>query len=592
MQGDRPAIRDLALLSDCRGAAMVDRAGSVQWWCPRRFDARACFARLLDPDGGHWSIRPAGSFEAERAYRPDTMVLDTTFEAAGGRVRLGDALALGPQTRGHDIGASSPHALVRVVEGLAGAVELELELAPRPEYGLAVPALVRTPSGLRSERGPDGFFLTTTHDLVVDGGTARARFTLRAGERAAFALQHVPGLSRTAPPPLDAEAALGDTQEGWRSWCGLHETYDGPYREAVRRSALILQALTYQPSGAIVAAPTTSLPEVIGGRSNWDYRYAWLRDASLTIGALRQAACVDEAGRYFQWILQAAPGCLADDHVQIVFGVEGERDLAERELDHLAGFAGSRPVRVGNAAWRQTQLDVYGEVLAAAHGLGDELELDELGRRFLAELADRSLHSLGEADHGIWESRDPPRRHVSSMLGGWLALDRAVQLAPRLCRDDRVAGWARGRDHARRAILKDAWNAERCAFVGQFDSDRLDASVLLIALYGLLDAGDARLRETYETLERELGEHGHLRRFTGAEDGAFLACTLWLAECWIRAGEPGRGQELMERALGCASDVGLLSEELDPATGEALGNTPQALSHVALINAACALARS
>jgi GH15 family glucan-1,4-alpha-glucosidase len=327
----------------------------------------------------------------------------------------------------------------------------------------------------------------------------------------------------------------------------------------------------------------------VGGSSNWDYRYAWLRDASLTIGALRRAACVDEAARYFHWMVEAAGGCLGDDHVQIAFGVEGERDLAEREVDHLAGYRGSRPVRVGNGAWRQTQLDVYGEVLAAAHGLGDQLELDDLGRRFLADLADRSLRSLGQPDHGIWESRDPPSRRVSSMLGGWLALDRAVQLAPRLGDRADVRQWAEGRDRARRAILADGWSEERGAFVGRFGTDQLDASVLLIPLYGMLDAGDERLRRTYETLERELGEGGHLRRFSGTDDAPFIPCTLWLAECWIRAGQRDRGRELIDKVLACASDVGLLAEEYDPAAGELLGNTPQALSHVALVNAASAL---
>jgi GH15 family glucan-1,4-alpha-glucosidase len=476
-----------------------------------------------------------------------------------------------------------------VLEGLAGEVELEVELAPRLEYGLVTPVLQRTPSGIRSAHGSASVFLTTACELEVDGGTARGLLTLRAGERIAFSLQHESGIDATAPLPLDAEAALADTAEAWRSWCGLHETYQGPYRDAVRRSAVTLQALTYQPSGAIVAAPTTSLPEILGGASNWDYRYAWLRDASLTIGALREAACADEAARYFQWIVRAAGGCLADDHVQIAFGVEGERDLSERELDHLAGYRGSSPVRVGNAAWRQTQLDVYGEVLAAAYGLGDELELDDLGRRFLGNLVDRSLRSLGEPDHGIWESRNPPQRHVSSMIGAWLALDRGVRLAPRLEGLAHVERWAEGRERARRAILEDAWSEERGAFVGRFGSDDLDAAVLLIPLYGMLDAGDPRLRRTYETLERELGEDGHLRRFTGAEDAPFITCTLWLAECWIRAGEPDRGQELIEKVLACASDVGLLSEEHDPATGEALGNTPQAIAHVALVNAANAL---
>jgi len=586
-----PSISDYALVGDCQSAALVSRDGSVDWWCAPRFDSRSVFARILDHAAGHFSIRPPEAYEVSREYLESTMVLRTTFTTEGGVLQLTDALALEPGARGHEIGLRSPHVLVRMAEVLSGEVGLQVEWAPRPEYGLVVPELEEVPDGLRSVGGPDSLVLAADMVFEVDHGTARAELALGAGQRLEFAVHHLPGLAQREIRPLGPAEALADTEEGWRSWAGEHQRYEGPYREQVQRSALVLQALTYAPSGAIVAAPTTSLPEIAGGEANWDYRFAWLRDASLSLRALWVAACPTEAERYFEW-MAAAVGLDPERHVQIMFGVEGERDLAERELDHLDGHLGSRPVRVGNVAWKQRQLDVMGEVLDAAHVLRDQLgELEPFTARFLCSMADRATADWKGTDAGIWEGREGERHYTSSKLFCWVALDRAVSLAPLLGKDARPREWAATRDEISATILEQAWCEERNAYGGAFGSDRLDASVLLMPIMGLVDAGDERMRATIDAIDDELAEGGLVRRWsdTDEDEGAFVICCFWLANCLARAGEVERARTVFETVLSHANDVGLLSEEIDPRDGSLLGNFPQAFSHVGLINAAWAI---
>jgi GH15 family glucan-1,4-alpha-glucosidase len=585
-------ISDLALLGDCHGAALVGSDGSVDWWCAPRFDSRSAFGRILDPAAGHFAVRPVGDAEVRRAYRDATMVLDTTFTTATGVLRLTDALALEPGARGHEIGERSPHALVRHAEVLEGDVELEVRWAPRLEYGLVVPELEPLPGGWRTVGGPDRLTLHTALALDAREGTLSGRATLAAGDYAAFVVHHREGMTGgAAVAPLDARATLEDTAAGWRSWSDEHQAYEGPYADAVARSSLVLQALTYQPTGAVVAAATTSLPEILGGEANWDYRYAWLRDASLTLRALWIAACPTEATRFFDW-MAAAVGVDPDRPLQIVFGVHGERDLTERELPHLAGYGDSAPVRVGNDAWRQDQLDVMGEILGAAHLLREQLgELSDRNRRFLARLADRAAALWPERDAGMWEARDEERHYTSSKLMCWVALDRAIDLAPRLGEHADVPAWERARDAVRAEILERAWCPARGAYAGAFGSDRLDASVLLMVPTGFLPAGDERMRATIEAVEAELSDGGLVRRWSGADEdeGAFVICSCWLAECWALAGEPRRARAILDTVLSHAGDLGLLAEEIDPRDGRLLGNTPQAFSHVGLITAAHAI---
>src|SRR5690348_9984324 len=429
-------IGDYALLSDCRTAALVSRAGSVDWLCFPRFDAPATFARILDPEGGHFAIRPVGEFEARRRYADQTMVLETTFSSAAGTAVLTDAMAVGRNERGHDLGAGSPGVLLRQLACTGGELDIEVSYAPRPEFGLIHPILEEVPGGLAARGGAGRLLLSGPASFQVEGATATARLHLAAGQVVLFALQHAP----MADPPLAAwdpgqiAVRLSDTMQGWRSWSAIHQTYEGPWRDLVHHSGRVLQALTFAPTGAIVAAPTTSLPETIGGERNWDYRYSWVRDASLTMEALWVAACPDEAADYFSFLATAAAsGVGADRTLQIMFGVGGEHDLTERSLGHLAGWRDSRPVRVGNGAWQQQQVDVYGEILAAAHRLTRQLqELDEDSRRFLAGLADAAAVRWREPDQGIWEVRGEPRHFLHSKVMCWVALDRAIALAPRL----------------------------------------------------------------------------------------------------------------------------------------------------------------
>lgn len=397
----------------------------------------------------------------------------------------------------------------------------------------------------------------------------------------------------TAPARLDAAATLQDTTAAWRAWSDQHRGYDGAHADAVHFAGLVVQGLTYAPSGAVVAAATTSLPEVPGGASNWDYRFGWLRDAAMIARGLSAAGCSDEPLRYFDWIVRAGVTCEGSQRVQIMFGVDGERDLAEHELTHLAGHGGARPVRVGNAAWRQTQLDVLGHILDCAWAIRDELgDVDAFTAEFLCQLADRAAEQWRETDSSIWEGREGERHYTVSKLGCWVALDRAVRLAARLGAHADPQRWANARDELRETILREAWCEERVAFAGAFGSDHLDAGVLLMALCGFVDAGDPRMTTTIAALEAELGDDGLLLRWSGAQDGPFLLAAFWLAECHARAGRVERAEQVFARAAGCANDLGLLAEEVDRETRDPLGNFPQAISHVGLISAAVAITQA
>ena len=584
--GGRPsAIGDYAFVSDCHSAALIDRAGSVDWWCVPRFDSPSVFGRLLGPDAGRWSLCPTAAFEVERAYASDSLVLRSVFRTAGGEVTVTDALGLEPGARGHEIGVRSPHVLLRRVEGSAGAVEMATEFAPRMEYGLTVPHTVSSPDGVVARGGPVSLALTAGVTLSPGSGCARGRFTVHAGEQVDFRLVFTASSAEPSTNDGADQATLESTLAGWRSWAQLHDGYEGRHRDTVRRSSLVLQGLTFAPTGAVVAAATTSLPEKVGEELNFDYRFAWLRDLSLTIRSLWIAACPDEANRLFQWIADAS-GHLGDERVQIMYGVEGERNLAEHELVHLSGFRDSRPVRVGNAAWDQEQLDVLGEVLDAAEQLREQLgELSESTRELLITLADRAVATWREPDAGMWEARDQQRQYVSSKVMCWVALDRAIRLAPLLGDGVHLDRWEEARERVRAAVLTKGWSERAGAYTGAFGSDDLDASVLLLPLVRFVPADDERMWATIEAIERELGDVGLVRRWPDDPMG-FVICTYWLVECLAMGGELSRAELWFDRATSYANDLGLLSEEADPDRKELLGNYPQAFSHVGLINAA------
>jgi GH15 family glucan-1,4-alpha-glucosidase len=599
---DSVPIGDYALLSDCRSAALVSRAGSVDWLCFPRFDAPAVFARLLDSDAGHFAIRPAADFQASRAYVDQTMALETTFRAEAGSAVLTDAMAMGRNDRGHELGAGSPGVLLRRLECTSGEVDVEVSYAPRPEYGLIYPMLEAVTGGIAARGGASRLLLSAPPGFQVDGATATARLRLTAGQTVNFALQH----GQLGERPLVAwdaaeiAARLQDTLEGWRSWSAIHQTYEGPWRDLVHHSGRVLQALTFFPTGAIIAAPTTSLPEAIGGERNWDYRYTWVRDASLTMEALWVAACPDEANKFFGFLADAAASQLRrGQDLQIMFGIGGERDLSERELPHLAGWRASRPVRVGNGAWNQRQLDVYGELLGAAQRLADQLgDLDPVTRQFLAGVADTAASRWHEKDQGIWEVRGEPRDFLYSKLMCWAALDRAIALAPLLDAAGRVKRWAAARDEIRAAILERGWNDRAGAFTQAFGSEDLDASSLMLAITGFLPTDDPRMKATIDaTAARLTDERGLVYRYLAhdglaGEEGTFLLCTFWLAQAQALAGDLDQATATFERAVAAISDVGLLAEEVDSDSGEMIGNFPQAFSHIGLVNAAWAIAQA
>ncbi|MBY9076565.1 glycoside hydrolase family 15 protein [Nocardioides sp. WL0053] len=599
------AIADHALLSDCHSSALVDKEGSVEWLTFPRFDSPSIMGRLLGENAGHWSIRPVGDFTTTRRYVDETLVLETTFDTGGGTVVLTDALAMGPHNEGHAIGRNAPHILLRSLSCTAGEVEVEVSYAPRPEYGLVVPLLSQVPGGVTARGGAEWLVLTTPVDLHLDTGTGTGRVRIREGETLRFAL-HRSTLSET-PARVHSESELIEmtqrTLEAWRSWSSLHQTYDGPWRDLVHISGRVLQSLTYQPSGAIVAAATTSLPEAVGGERNWDYRYSWVRDASLTMEALWVAACPDEATDFFSFMATAAAtGVGPEKALQIMFGIGGEHDLTERTLDHLDGWRGSSPVRAGNGAWNQQQVDVYGELLGAAHRLSDQLAgLDEDTRRFLVALADAAAVRWREPDQGIWEVRGDPQHFLYSKVMCWVALDRAIELADVIGDRSRVEEWKRTRDEISEAVIRDGWSDSAGAFTQHFGTDALDASNLMLPIVGFLPATDPRVLATIDAIEERLtDDRGLVYRYhteegvdgLAGEEGTFLLCTFWLAQALAMAGRLDRARAVFEGAAKYVNDVGLLAEEVDPETGELLGNFPQAFSHIGLVNAAWAISEA
>jgi alpha,alpha-trehalase len=591
-------IADYGLLSDCSSAALVSRDGSVDWLCLPRFDSPGVFSRLLDPDAGHWSIAPVAPFTTQRRYLPGSLVIETTFVTDSGTVRLTDALAVPEGQRGHALGHDAPHELLRLVEGVEGEVELALELAPRGEYGLVRPLFRAEPGGGRTFGGPNRLAVRAGVATTVEDATMRARFTVAAGEQAGFALRWAPVEGEQPEPtaPERVAARIADTAEAWRSWEAEHSIYEGPHHELVRLSSRVLKGLTYSPTGAIVAAPTTSLPETLGGERNWDYRFSWIRDSSLTMEALYIGACSDEAEAFVSFMTSAAGGT-AEHSLQIMYGIGGEHDLSERELPHLRGWRDSVPVRVGNGAWNQTQLDVYGELVSAIHTYRDQLgDLHPEIQAFVADLADTAARRWHEADRGMWEMRGDLQHHLSSKVLCWTALDRAIDLAPQLGDHAKVEEWTAARDEIRAATLERGWSEKRQAFAQAFDSDELDAAQLLMPLVGFLPADDPRMRSTIEAIARDLTDDGLVLRYRNVEglnadgltgeEGTFVLCSFWLVSCLALAGDVDRAQELYDRLAGAANDLGLLGEEIDTANGEQLGNFPQAYSHIGLITSA------
>jgi alpha,alpha-trehalase len=615
-------IADYALLSDRHSAALVSRDGSVDWLCFPRFDSPSVLGRLLGDEAGHWSIRAAGATQVTRRYLDRTMVLETTFCTPTGTVAVTDALAMGAGNRGHQLGEDAPHLLLRRATCLQGEVDLLLEYVPRPEYGLVHPLLEAVDGGLTAFGGADVLVLSSPVPLTADQSSASGQLHLSQGESAGFALHHrrrsEAGSARVWSQP-EIGARLDDTVSAWESWSKLHQAYVGPWRDLVHQSGRVLQALSFAPTGAICAAATTSLPEAVGGTRNWDYRYTWVRDASFTIQALWVAACPDEANEFFNYVTTSAAGSLdRGGDLQIMFGIGGERDLTERELPRLAGWRRSGPVRVGNGAWNQRQLDVYGELLGAVSRLSDHVfdstsrvgpaadpgkwgappDLAPATRRFFVQLAETAARRWAEKDQGIWEIRGEPRDFLYSKLMCWLALDRAVALAGPLGAAGRVEAWQQTQAQIRAAILTRGWSDRAGAFTQSFGSDDLDASSLMLALTGFLPADDPRVLSTINATEERLTDgRGLVYRYRShdgleGDEGTFLLCTFWLAQALARAGEAARARTVFERAAAFVNDVGLLSEEVDPASGELLGNFPQAFSHIGLVNAAWAISEA
>jgi len=583
-------IEDYAIVGDMQSAALICRDGSVDWLCLPRFDSAACFAALLGTEEhGSWRIAPAAAAATpERRYSGDTLILETDWETGDGAVRVTDFM---PPRENDD-----PPVLIRIVEGLRGTVSMDLTLRVRFGYGVVVPWTYQVEGGIRSIAGPDSICVHTPVELTGRDMNHHATFDVHAGDRVPFVLTYQPS-HKDLPAPADAEECLSATRGFWDKWVARC-TYQGRYRDAVIRSLITLKALTYQPTGGIVAAATTSLPEDIGGVRNWDYRYCWLRDATITLEALLRTGYTDEAMAWRLWLSRAIAGDPAD--VQIMYGVAGERRLAEWQADWLPGYEGSAPVRIGNAAAGQLQLDVYGEVvdalqLSCRSGLHDDWHTWALQKELLTFLEEH----WAEPDDGIWEVRGPRRDFVHSKVMAWVAFDRAAAYAEdRMNEPEYAARWRGIRDQIHREVCEKGYDSTRGAFMQYYGAAELDASVLLIPDVGFLPADDPRVLSTVEALQRDLMNDGFMRRYelppgsTSAVDGlagsegAFLACSFWLANALDLAGRYDEAAAVFDRLLSLRNDVGLLSEEYDPRYGRLVGNMPQAFSHVPLVQTA------
>jgi GH15 family glucan-1,4-alpha-glucosidase len=597
-------IAQHAFLSDCGGAALVTDAGSVDWLCLPRFDSPPVFGRLLDERAGYFLIAPTGAETASRrTYRPGGLVLETIWNTDTGQLILTEALATGSHDRGHQLGRSSPGVLLRVARCQRGAVTVGVEYAPRPEFGLVHPRLTAASHAVVAHGGATVVVLSTTVAMTVHEATATATVTLDEGDELAFAVEQASAWVPEPTPwsPRKIRRALKLTETSWASWSDLHQHYEGPYRPLVHHSGVVLQGLTYGRTGAMIAAATTSLPEGEGTGRTWDYRYTWVRDASMTLQGLWIAACPDEAGRFFSFLATAASTQLDRNlDLQIMFGVGGERDLAEHVLPHLSGWRGSGPVRTGNGAWSQRQLDVYGALLDAAYTLRRQLgELTGAVRTFLIAAVDTAVSRWAEDDQGIWEMRGPPRPYLHSKVMCWVAIDRGLAMKEALqVSHDKTLAWSAARRNVRDAILTHGWSDRAGAFSQAFGSDDLDASALLMAIVGFLPPDDARLRATIDAIEQQLTDkRGLLYRYSNDDglegpEGAFLLCTFWLAQSLAITGQTDRARVVLDQAATCATSLGLFSEQIDTSTGQLLGNFPQAFSHLGLVAAAHALAEA
>jgi GH15 family glucan-1,4-alpha-glucosidase len=582
-------IEDYALIGDCETAALVGRDGSIDWLCFPRFDSGACFASLLGtPEHGRWLVAPSEPVASvRRCYRGDTLILETEFTTADGVVAVLDFMPV----------RSDLPDVVRIAVGRRGRVSMRMDLVIRFDYGSVVPWVRRVPGGISAVGGPDSLLLQTPVTLRGEGFHTRSDFVVHEGDRVPFDLTWFP--SHQSPSrELNAELALAQTEAWWTAWAARC-TVQGPWRDAVVRSLITLKALTYRPSGAIVAAPTTSLPEELGGVRNWDYRYCWLRDATFTLLALLNAGYTDEARAWREWLVRSVAG--RPDQIHIMYGIRGERRLTEMELPWLPGFGASRPVRIGNAAFSQFQLDVFGEVLDATYqawrmGVQHDGEAWRVEKALVTHLESAWM----EPDEGIWEVRGPRRHFTHSKVMAWVAVDRAVKAIEQFGLDGPIDRWRAIRDTIHGEVCAHGFDARQGTFVQSYGSSLLDASLLMMPLVGFLPASDPRIRGTVEAIERHLTHDGFVSRYDTAPDvdglppgeASFLLCSFWLVDNLTLLGRHDDAQRLFERLLAVRNDVGLLAEGYDTHRGRQAGNFPQAFSHVGLINSALNLSRS
>jgi GH15 family glucan-1,4-alpha-glucosidase len=582
-------IEDYALIGDCHTCALVGKDGSVDWLCVPRFDSPACFAALLGaPENGRWLIAPKGEVRrVRRQYLHDALILETVFSTDDGEVALLDLMP--PR-------AGAP-TLLRVIEGRRGRVPMQMELAVRFDYGSVIPWVRKTDWGVTAVAGPDLIRLVTGVETHGEGYRTVAEFAVGKGQRETFSLSWCPSEEPGQPAHTEASRALAETERWWKEWVSRC-SYQGEWAAEVRRSLMILKAMTYFPTGGIVAAPTTSLPVRLGGDRNWDYRYCWLRDATFTLLGLMNAGFYGEADAWRGWLLRAAAG--KPSELQIMYGLHGERRLTELELPWLPGYQGASPVRIGNGAYKQHQLDVYGEVLDAMYqclkgGLGpgeDGWRLEKALLRFLEENWD-------EPDSGLWETRIHPRHYTHSKVMSWVAFDRAVKSAEQYGMDGPVDCWRQLRDEIHAQVCREAFDPELNSFTQSYGEKRLDAALLMMPLVGFLPATDPRIRGTVAAIERKLAQGGFVARYEprpeahprAPGESAFLLCNFWLVDCLHLMGRHADARRLFQRMLGLCNDVGLMSEGYDPELKRFTGNFPQAFSHIGLVNSAFNLSR-